>query len=204
MSDAAPLVLARRRLQDLRHRRGGGAGAARHRPRGRGAASWSRSPGPSGSGKTTLMEIMGCLSRPSVRPLPAGGPRRSTTSAPTRWRACAASRSASCSRASTCCRGCRRVENVELPLGYRGVARARAARARARRARRASASRSAPTHRPAELSGGERQRVAVARALVNAPAPGAGRRADRQPRLEDRRRDPAPARRRARRRAPAS
>ncbi len=41
-------------------------------------------------------------------------------------------------------------------------------------------------HRPSELSGGQRQRVAIARALVTRPAAGAGRRADRQPRLGDR------------------
>ena len=43
------------------------------------------------------------------------------------------------------------------------------------------------SHRPSELSGGQRQRVAVARALVTRPAAGARRRADRQPRLADRR-----------------
>ena len=42
-------------------------------------------------------------------------------------------------------------------------------------------------HRPSELSGGEQQRVAIARALVTRPDDPARRRADRQPRLEDRR-----------------
>ena len=50
------------------------------------------------------------------------------------------------------------------------------------------------THRPSELSGGQQQRVAIARALVSRPDRDLRRRADRQPRLEDERRDPrAPA-----------
>ena len=44
-------------------------------------------------------------------------------------------------------------------------------------------------HRPGELSGGEMQRVAIARALVRIAAPGARRRAHRQPRSEDERGD---------------
>ena len=45
-------------------------------------------------------------------------------------------------------------------------------------------------HRPSELSGGQQQRVAVARALASRPADRLRRRADRQPRLPHRRRDP--------------
>ena len=45
-------------------------------------------------------------------------------------------------------------------------------------------------HRPSELSGGQQQRVAVARALVAPAADHLRRRADGQPRLAHRRRDP--------------
>ncbi len=44
--------------------------------------------------------------------------------------------------------------------------------------------------RPTQLSGGERQRVAIARAIGGRAASGAGRRADREPRLRHRRRHP--------------
>jgi putative ABC transport system ATP-binding protein len=61
------------------------------------------------------------------------------------------------------------LQNVELPLVYRGVSR------RERRARAALALESVGLgnrmhHQPNELSGGQRQRVAVARALVGSPS----------------------------------
>jgi putative ABC transport system ATP-binding protein len=124
--------------------------------------------GPSGSGKTTLMEILGCLSRPSsgqyrmngraVEQIDADGLARlrgeqigfvfqSFNLLP---------------RLSV-------VENVELPLAYRGVPRrARRERARSSLARVGLGHRE--SHLPNEISGGERQRVAIARALVNRPS----------------------------------
>jgi putative ABC transport system ATP-binding protein len=61
------------------------------------------------------------------------------------------------------------VENVELPLIYRGEP-ASTRHAKARAALESVGLQGWETHTPAELSGGQQQRVAIARAIVIHPA----------------------------------
>ena len=79
--------------------------------------------------------------------------------------ACAAARSATCSRTSTSSPGLTALENVALPMELDGV-RARAAAAVAMDALEELGLAERADRFPDELSGGERQRVAIARAVV--------------------------------------
>ena len=124
--------------------------------------------GPSGSGKSSLMNILGCLDTPSggsyrFRGLPVEGLSRDQR-ALLRRHALGFIFQGFNLLARTSAQ-----ENVELPLLYRGEP--AAARHAAARAALASVGLTGWEHHgPAELPGGQQQRVAIARALVTGPS----------------------------------
>ncbi len=123
--------------------------------------------GPSGSGKSTLMHLLGGLERPTSGSVLVDGVDLATLDA----RALARYRNEKVGfvfQAFFLQAHLTALENVELPLKIRGVARReRRELASARLAEVGLADRM--HHRPAELSGGQRQRVSIARALAGSP-----------------------------------
>jgi putative ABC transport system ATP-binding protein len=123
--------------------------------------------GPSGSGKSTVMNILGCLDSPTTGAYRFNGVAideltRTQRALVRRHYLGFVFQGYNLLARTTA------VENVELPLLYRG--------APARQRRKAALDAMAlvgltgwETHTPAELSGGQQQRVAIARALVSEP-----------------------------------
>lgn len=124
--------------------------------------------GASGSGKSTFMNILGCLDRPTGGQYLLDGKDVSSASADER----AEIRRAKLGfvfQSFNLLPRTSAVENVELPLVYSAVSR-KEQRVRALRALQAVGLTGREYHQPSQLSGGQQQRVAIARALVNNPA----------------------------------
>lgn len=123
--------------------------------------------GPSGSGKSTLMNMIGCLDKPDGGEYTLGGSHIDRL----KDRDLAEIRNQKIGfifqnfnllGKSTA------VENVEMPLLYRGV-KAKIRRNRALECLKLVGLEKRATHLPNQLSGGQQQRVAIARALAGEP-----------------------------------
>jgi len=123
--------------------------------------------GPSGSGKCTLMNIIGCLGKPSRGDYLLNGISISELKddqlAEMRNRSIGfVFQTFNLLTSETA------LQNVELPMIYAGI-KPDIRSEIARKALEAVNLSHRTHHRPSEMSGGERQRVAIARALVNDP-----------------------------------
>jgi len=123
--------------------------------------------GPSGSGKSTAMNIIGCLDTPSSGSYRFGGAQVSDLDRDQRallrrhFLGFVFQGYNLLARTSA-------VDNVELPLIYRGMAQTERRRL-AMEALSKVGLQGRETHFPSELSGGQQQRVAIARAIVTQP-----------------------------------
>ena len=124
--------------------------------------------GPSGSGKSTCMNVLGCLDVPSsgrylFRGVDVGSLTRDQLALLRRHYLGFVFQGFNLLARTSA------LDNVELPLIYRGVAR-KERRERALKALHDVGLSGREQHTPAELSGGQQQRVAIARAIVTEPA----------------------------------
>lgn len=123
--------------------------------------------GSSGSGKSTLMNIMGCLDIPSSGEYVLDGENVSKL----RDKRLSEIRNRTIGfifQSFNLISGFNAIENVELPLIYRGIPKKQRKKLAMEALLKVGLS-DRITHRPNQLSGGQQQRVAIARAIAASP-----------------------------------
>jgi putative ABC transport system ATP-binding protein len=123
--------------------------------------------GSSGSGKSTLMNLLGCLDRPTAGSYVLAG-REVARMDKNELAEVRSEVLGFVFQSFNLLTRTSALENVELPLVYRGVG-SKERHTRAKRSLERVGLGSRLDHTPAQLSGGQQQRVAIARALVGDP-----------------------------------
>jgi len=123
--------------------------------------------GPSGCGKSTMLNLLGCLDRPTSGQYRLGGDDVSQMNDDA-LSAVRGARLGFIFQSYNLIQQLTVVENIEVPLYYQGRPEEESRALAARYAERVGLG-NRLTHKPFELSGGQQQRVAIARALVNDP-----------------------------------
>jgi putative ABC transport system ATP-binding protein len=123
--------------------------------------------GPSGCGKSTMLNLLGCLDRPSAGAYFLGG--QDVSKMPDDdLSSVRGTRLGFVFQSYNLIQQLTVIENIEVPLYYQGWPESES-RARAEKLANIVGLEHRLNHKPFELSGGQQQRVAIARALVNDP-----------------------------------
>jgi len=123
--------------------------------------------GPSGSGKSTMLNLLGCLDRPTMGEYHLGGENVARMDDDT-LSTIRGKRLGFIFQSYNLIAQLTVIENIQVPLVYQG-AELREYRPRCEELARLVGLEDRLDHRPAQLSGGQQQRVAIARSLVNDP-----------------------------------
>ncbi len=123
--------------------------------------------GPSGSGKSTMLNLLGCLDRPT-RGRYSLGDRDVSSLDDDELSQIRGERVGFIFQSFNLIQQLTVLQNIEVPLFYRGVSR-HDRHPRSRELARLVGLSDRVDHKPSELSGGQMQRVAIARALANDP-----------------------------------